>query len=253
MKRTGKEVYRMLVFLYKDYKSSGVLPKKIRLVCYKKVVRFIIGLLWAKISAPLVYPIWFMLRKRLWASQNGNWKGIKAGVDINETSGVKFLISNKDNGSKFQYWLWTYGDLNDPLGRGGMPDDYKNGKNTFWNRWRYSALRNPRFNWNYMELRTQPICFAVTCIDTRNYEVMHMSYGIGNSPDGVCFRWFKDIEDNWYFIYEDNNKNSIWYFGWVGLLQQAIGNNGRFEISYRKTQGTYKAIKGTYTVKDQQS
>ena len=41
-------------------------------------------------------------------------------------------------------------------------------------------------------------------------------------------------------FYEDNNKDCIFYFGFVGFLYHDVGNkNGRFEIAYRNTDSTY--------------
>ena len=56
------------------------------------------------------------------------------------------------------------------------------------------------------------------------------------------FRWFVDEKDEWYYIYDDNNKDNLFYVGWTGLGKyntwtqkiEDIGLNGRFEISYRK-------------------
>jgi hypothetical protein len=188
-----------------------------------------IGMLWAKISAPVVYPIWWWKRKKMYSTKN--WILFKTLVEENKTKTVKDLI--KANG---KYWLWTYGDLDDPLGRGGLPERY--GKNSFWNRWKYSAFRNARFNWHYMNLRTQSIKAKLTIIDNRNPKLMHKSDGIGDCPDGVLLMWFMD-EEKVYFVYENCNRKAIWYFGWVGLGYDPIGKNGRFEISYRKTQSTY--------------
>jgi hypothetical protein len=153
----------------------------------------------------------------------------------NETTEAKNLL--KSNGI-FIYWLWTYGDCDNPLGNGGMPEWY--GKNNFWNRWRWGALRNPRFNINYMDFRTGLIKEVVTIIDKRNFHYYHVSHGIGDSPNGIYFKWMKDNNGKWYFIYEDNNVNNIFYIGYTGLLLHDVGNSGgRFETSYRKTESSY--------------
>mgnify|MGYP005855341917 FL=1 len=155
---------------------------------------------------------------------------------INETELAKKKL--KVNG-KFLYWLWTYGDAKDPLGRGGMPETYKNGKNIFWNRYCYSAFRNARFNINYMEFRTGLIVEKIIIKDERDFSYYHKVDGIGDSPDGIVFIWMRDNYNKWYFIYEDNNKNNIFYFGYVDLLKEKA-NGGRFETSYRKTQSSYR-------------
>ena len=35
-------------------------------------------------------------------------------------------------------------------------------------------------------------------------------------------------------LYDDNNKENLFYFGYTGLGREDIGRNGRFEISYRR-------------------
>jgi hypothetical protein len=143
----------------------------------------------------------------------------------------------KKNG-RFLFWLWTYGDQEDPLVTGGMPDWY--GENNFYNRWRWAGFRNARFNISYINFRTGKIIEVITKIDNRDFTTYHTSKGIGDSPDGVYFKWMMDNNNKWYFIYENNTKDYIWYFGWVGLLRQDIGNEGgRFEFSLRKTESTY--------------
>lgn len=233
-----KELVQMLRDLRKDKKNNYYMSKEERKECFQKVYIILLGLLWAKISAPLVYPVWYLLRNILWTSFDETWKEIKAGIDINDTEATKVMIIYY--GGKFIYWLWTYGDMNDPLGRGGLPERY--GKATFWKRYKYSAWRNARFNWNYMELRTGKVIESETIIDTRNFAVMHRSDGIGDSPDGILFKWFRDEKGQWYFIYENNNTKHIWYFGWVGLRETPLGKNGRFEVSYRKTQFSYDNV-----------
>ena len=115
-----------------------------------------------------------------------------------------------------------------------------NGENIFWNRFVYSAIRNPRFNQNYIDFRTGEITNIITIIDNRDFNYMHVSSGIGDSADGIYFKWMKDNNGKWYFIYEDNNENSLFYLGYTGLLLQDIGySGGRFETSYRKTEWSY--------------
>jgi hypothetical protein len=198
----------------------------------KRTIIALIKLGWAKITAPFIYPIWYMFRNKvceevyMWLY---SWIDVKLAVDANLTVFAKHILTR--NG-KFWYWLWTYGDMEDPLGRGGLPE--RCGKNTFWNRYKYSALRNPRFNMNYMELRTKKIVDEHTLLDTRNFDEMNPSPGIGDTPTGKYFALFKDVEGKWYFIYESCNGKSLFYIGWVGLLEDPIGKSGRFEISRRK-------------------
>jgi hypothetical protein len=54
---------------------------------------------------------------------------------------------------------------------------------------------------------------------------MHKSEGIGDSPDGIYFKWMLETNNGrWGFIYEDNNVENIFYFGNVGLLKKDIGS-----------------------------
>jgi len=91
-----------------------------------------------------------------------------------------------------------------------------------------------------MNFRTGKITEVIVVIDERNFNYMHKSYGIGDSPDGIYFKWMKDSNEKWYFIYEDNNKDNLFYFGYTGLLKNDINNNGgRFETGYRVTDSSY--------------
>ena len=90
-----------------------------------------------------------------------------------------------------------------------------------------------------MEFRTGDIIEVITVIDNRDFTYMHKSEGIGDSPDGIYFKWMLDTNGRWGFIYEDNNVENIFYFGNTGLLRKDIGLDGRFECGYRKTDSSY--------------
>ncbi|NPV13023.1 MAG: hypothetical protein HPY57_14755 [Ignavibacteria bacterium] len=235
-----KEIISFIKNINKDYKDiTSKVPKKEKAKCFKRIIKNLFIMIWSGISAPFIYPVWYLFRKPITKKiyKGTSWQEIEKLMADCETELAKQKL--KANG-KFLYWLWTYGDAVDPLERGGLPTDFRNGKNTFCNRFMYSAIRNPRFNINYMELRTGRITDVVVVIDERNFHYMHNSYGIGDSPDGKYFKWMKDNNEKWYFIYEDNNKKHIFYFGYTGLLMHDIGNKGgRFETSYRKTDGSY--------------
>jgi hypothetical protein len=237
MKRDFHEIIDFIRRAKSDYRNSILPYKHEKKSCYKRIAKSIMLLLWGTISAPLFYPVWYVFRKRITDKiyAGTSWEEIKYLTMNNETELVKSKL--KANG-KLLYWIWSYGDIDDPLGRGGMPIEW--GKNSFWHRFKWSAIRNPRFNVNYLELRTSLITEIQKSIDTRNFSLMHKSFGIGDSPDGIYFVWFKDKFDRWYMIYEDNNTVGIFYFGYVGLRRQGIGNTGcRFEVSYRPTDSSY--------------
>lgn len=221
-----------------DFKNTtGLITKKDKSSCFKRIVGTIFRIIWNSITAPFIYPIWYFFRRKITKLvYNGtSWQEVLALMQNNETLLAKEKL--KANGY-FLYWLWTYGDCDDPMGKGGMPEWY--GKNIFWNRWRWGTLRNPRFNINYMDFRTGRIMDVITVIDNRDFNHYHVSHGIGDSPDGIYFKWMKDNNGKWYFIYEDNNANNIFYIGYTGLLNQDVGNSGgRFETSYRITESSY--------------
>lgn len=232
------EFVRFFQTIKSDLKvSSNQISISDKKKCWNRIILNIFTIVWNAISAPFVYPIWYMFRKIITTNiyENTSWQEILKLMQSNETELAKQILLH--NG-KFLYWLWTYGDCDDPLGCGGLPNKY--GKNTFLNRFKWSAIRNPRFNINYMNFRTGKIVQVINIIDNRNFNYMHKSFGISDSPDGIYFKWMKDNNNKWYFIYEDNNSNHLFYFGYTGLLKYDIGfNGGRFELSYRKTKESY--------------
>lgn len=232
-----REIRKFLKNLRIDYRSGLGPTKKQKVSCYIRTLRMLFMYIWNGLSAPIVYPFWYIFRKKIVsrAYRGTSWQEINKMVEENKTSKVKSIIKN--NG-KFIYWLWTYGDLRDPLGRGELMDRKTN---TFWNRYWENAFRNCRFTINFMEFRTASIVDSLIVIDSRNFNYMHVSEGIGNSPDGIFFRWMCDSDNKWSFIYEDNNKENIFYYGYVGMHKpNIIGLNGRFEIGYRKTGSSFK-------------
>ncbi len=235
-----KELSTFIKNVRKDYRTvSETISKKDKRRCYRRIIGTLFFMLWSGISAPIIYPIWYLFRRPICKRvfRGTSWQEIEELFKVRDIESIKSKI--KTNG-RFFYWLWTYGDRKDPLGRGDLPKDYLNGKNTFWNRFRYCALRNPRYTSNYLSLRTGVIEDVEIVIDTRNFNIKHRSYGIGDVPDGMYFKWMKDTQGKWYFIYEDNNEKHIFYIGYVGLLYDDIGRSGgRFETSRRKTDDTY--------------
>lgn len=228
------EIRRFFINLKNDYLYSSNPGQLYKLECFINIVRNILITIWSGLTAPFIYPIWFLFRKRISnrVYKNISWQDIKLLIDNNSTKMVKEELLKS---GRFYYWLWTYGDINDPLNRGGLPDGQKN---NFLNRFLFSAIRNPRFNINYLEFRTGLIVESHTIIDTRNFNYKHGSDGIGDSPDGICFKWFKDENEKWYFIYEDNNSENLFYIGYTGLLKDK--KVGRFELGYRRTKFSHQ-------------
>lgn len=233
------EIRRFLKSIKSDYNNSTIPNKSKKRECFIKIIINVFLILWNGITAPFIYPVWFLFKRKITNKiyRNTSWQEIESLISNNS---IKIAHKKlKENGS-FLYWIWTYGDMLDPLGRGGLPSVQKN---TFFNRFWFSAIRNPRFNINHMNFRTDNIVSFTSVIDTKNSNIMHTSEGIGDSPDGIVFRWMKDINEKWYFIYEDSNSQNLLYVGYVGLLKNGtIGKSGRFELSYRQTKSTYFKI-----------
>lgn len=232
-----KELGRFFRNLRADYKSGKGPSKKDKRKGYLRLTKLSFMGVWNAISAPFIYPIWYLFRKQITNKiySGTSWQEINKLIDENKTAQVKTTLKN--NAGNFIYWLWTYGDLRDPLGEGEIIN--YGVKNNFWNRFKENAIRNVRFTTNFMEFRTGNIKEVFVVKDERNRSYMHKSEGIGDSPDGVYFKWMLDENGKWGFIYEDNNVENIFYFGNVGLLYKDIGYNGRFETAYRKTDSSY--------------
>ena len=132
----SKEIKRFIKTIKLDYKSTKGLPsKKDKQNTYKRILKFIFGLLWNLSSALLIYPIWYIFRKQITKTiyAGTSWEEIEHLMQICEIDQVEKKLKQK---GYFLFWLWTYGDCHDPLGRGGMPIDYEDGKNNFYNRYK---------------------------------------------------------------------------------------------------------------------
>ena len=230
-----KEVRGFIKAMKADYKNSNEFVKSKKKKAILKTIWLTFDQIWSGISAPLIYPIWYIFRKQITNTlyEGTTWQAVQKLVRDNKIDEAKAIVQRK---GKLLYWLWTFGDLNDPLGRGELPEDGYSGrfKNNFIGRFYENALRNPRFTINYMNYRTGTIVQAYTIIDTRDYSVVHSSEGLGTAPSGIFFKWLVDNKGEWYYIYDDNNKENLFYFGYTGFSREDIGRNGRFEISYRR-------------------
>ena len=199
-----------------DYINTPKFQRKAKRDCYYRAMGHVLSYLWSIITAPVVYPIWYKNRQKI------------------EMMWVRYKLYGKEI-NRFWYWVWTYGDANDPLRWGCMPKTYRDGRNTFKNRWFFSAIRNPLFTYNSIHYISKRIVEEEYSIDTRNFDVMIPSYGIGDSLEGILFKWFYANDGTMYFIYEDSTPDSIFYFGWVGLrdLSKSETKKGRFEMAFR--------------------
>lgn len=230
-----KEVGEFISAMKSDYKSSDKLSKKMKRRAILKSIKITFNQIWSGISAPLIYPIWWIFRKKITETvyKGSSWQEVHALVHGNKIDEAKKIVGSS---GKVLYWLWTYGDLKDPLGQGELPDDFYGGKfkNNFIGRFYENALRNPRFTINYMDYRSRSVVKTWTPLDTRDWSKWLESEGLGSTPSGSFLKWFIDESGDWLFIYENNNINNLFYFGWCGLAgKEVIGKNGRFEIGYR--------------------
>jgi hypothetical protein len=230
-----KEVKQFISTMKEDYKSSDSIIKKKKKKAILKTIRLTFDQIWSGISALFIYPIWYIFRKQITNAvyEGTSWEVVHKLIQNNKIDEAKSIVQRK---GKFIYWLWTFGDLRDPLGRGELPEDGYKGrfKNNFIGRYYENALRNPRFTINYIDYRSGDIVKAYTIIDTRDYNSSHYSEGLGSAPSGIFFKWLVDSKGEWYYIYDDNNKENLFYFGYTGFSRDEIGKNGRFEISYRR-------------------
>lgn len=220
-----------------DYNNGTTGPSKTeKRSAYVRTVGLLCATIYNAITAPLIYPFWYAFRKKIIEKcyKGTDWTSVNALINDGKLQDAKNAVMK--NG-RFWYWLWTYGDLRDPLGRGELPEDKPN---NFWTRYWENAFRNPRFTVNFVDWRTAPIVESVVVLDRRDFTYMHKSEGIGDSPDGVYFKWMKDADGKWVFIYEDNTVDCIFYYGFVGLLSNEIGKMGRFECGYRNTDSSYR-------------
>lgn len=233
-----KEFRAFIVALKADHKHSEVVSKKKKRQAYLRYIKLLFITIWNAITAPIVYPIWYLLREPICRIiyKNHYWIEIVTLIEQNQISTVKDIVKSQSR-NPLIYWLWTYGDMRDPLGYGELTDTGI--ENTFLNRWWENGFRNPRFTVNFLDFRTESIIKFHTVIDTRNQKHMHKSTGIGDSPDGVYFKWALAKDGKWWFIYENNNSDCLFYFGSVGMLKSTIGVSGRFETGYRQTESSY--------------
>lgn len=226
-----KEIIKFIKNLRIDYKKSNNDIKIYKKKAIFKTIKLTLIYIWSGITAPFIYPIWYLFRKQICNKvyENSSWQEVHKLIEENKIIEAKSIIKKHGN---FIYWLWTYGDLRDPLGRGELPDNVIN--NNFKTRYYENAIRNARFIINYIDFRSGTILEVFTIIDTRDFKILHSSEGIGSAPSGIIFKWMIDDRGDWIFIYDDNNINNLFYFGYSGLNKKDIGNNGRFEIGYRK-------------------
>ena len=234
---------RFIKDLKQDY-DNGLDKQKMR-DCYIRYFHFYFRFIFNLILAPIGYTIWWIFKKPIskrlyryfkrYYSNHAYYiaKGIYEVENIDEFHNWlnKLMMTNIDNNKRLDrdirtalpwlyYKLYLFGDAEDPLGRGGLPLDYRNGKNTFLNRFLYSAIRNPWGNGIHLKMRSSYLTNIITTFDTRT-EVDTTNYGTGNARVGTLIRWYTDSNDELWYFYERVYKNKLlgwrdFYFGGVG-------------------------------------
>ncbi|MDR0790203.1 MAG: hypothetical protein LBO06_05375 [Bacteroidales bacterium] len=221
--------------------------------CYQLVLTWLYQQGRNAVLAPFCYTIWWWNKERITnkvydkmyplASETDSLPANDVFLWLNEQieTGTFKTACEKELKSigNFWYFIWTFSDIEDPLGRGGLPNDYKGGNNTFGNRFLYSAVRNPGGLRMHIYQRSGIITNQITTIDTRTDE-QAKSYGIGNQKLGTWLCWYVDENDKLYFIYERATQKKIFYCGFVRTYSNnkegvtIEQNRKRFEVSLRK-------------------
>jgi hypothetical protein len=223
-----KEISRFFRTLRLDYKSGKGPSKSYKIKGYLRLFILFIISAWNKLSAPFIYPIWYLFRKPITNKlyRNTTHGVTKRMLDDNLSEHVEKSL--RKNGGDLLYWIWTYGDLTDPVVN----------KKSFIKRYLEGAFIRPRSTYCLMNFRTSYITEIIIIIDERNFNYLHKLEG-GENPDGVYFKWILDVDGQWSFIYEDNNSENIFHFGTKCLLRGDVGYHGLFEMCYKKTDSSY--------------
>ena len=186
------------------------------------------------ITAPIMYPIYYIFFRK-WLSEK--WELYSGWMEGHQRQSVRQAIIGRYGW--LGYFVYLYGDMQDPLGCGGVPDDYLPDAWTFWRRYRWSAIRNPMFNLVHLSpwYNTDWITGYWVEYDTRVDDMAATTIGLGPQRLGKVKMWYQDVSFKWYFIYERADEKRYQYIGWVGLLDifplKKSGVRGRYEYAFR--------------------
>ncbi len=237
----------MIKVLWKDYFESKENRKEKR-DCYARYTKLFIETLYGQITAPFCYVGYYLCRKKITNKltelyKEKNLENIEnIGKDI--TNGVIDKEEIKECLGNGYYKLWLYGDTDNPVEDGGVPQSYKSNLPMFIRRWFYSGVRNPRWNATYINNYSANIKKITTSIDKRTNTNTH-NFGTSDTRLGTWLRWYVDEEGKWWFLYEDTkrtkeNEGKLFYFGAVGLGNKEDGayknevQKCRFEFSLNR-------------------
>lgn len=216
---------------------------------FLKVLNNLFQYIVSGITAPIMYPVWWKYRFEI-----DNKIDVAYTNSLRKTNPelVKDYIISKSN--LWFYWLWLYGEHNYRTGDmsrkwllmnvGYTIVQIKNMSeeeqdklcqplySNFWYRYRWSALRNPRYNYNHLYYISGVIRSVNVIRDTRTQESIPM-VGFGDVRIGTYYAKFIDENNKNYFIYEYTTKKYHFSFGWSGLMSNPIGKRGTFGTTIR--------------------
>jgi hypothetical protein len=234
-------------------KDNTAIIKDKKRQCYQLVLTWLLQQGRNAALAPFCYTFWWWNKKRITNMvYDKTYPLVEYEDSLSTNDAFLWLNEQIESGTfkakcekelktigNFWYFIWTFSDIEDPLGRGGLPDDYKGGKNSFGNRFKYSAIRNPGGLRMHIYQRSGEIKDQITTIDTRN-DQQASSYGIGDQNLGTWLCWYIDENDELYFIYERATQKKIFYCGFVRTYSKNSKgvtieqDRKRFEVSLRK-------------------
>ena len=183
-------------------------PTKLdKLKCYIRVIKLLLIDLFRIVSAPLMYVVYYRFyRKEL------------------------FGLRSSEGLSPWRTFVWLYADMEELPSWAGKP--------TFYNCWKYSAIRNPMFNLCLTSplYNMQGFTHSYVQFDTRDETRYATSNGVGKQYYGSVLVWYYSEEHKcWIFIWERANENVYQYFGWAGLLDRKFERlSARFEYAFRR-------------------
>lgn len=215
--------------------------------CRRRYTRFMLLFLANMIIAPFMYCAWWSLKKKISYKLYYNFRDFYKTDKLYNSFGYyevddidqfytwlhTMIMNSPLNNHKldadikralglFYYYIWLHGDDDDPLGRGGLPETYKSGKNTFYNRFMFGPIRNPWGNGIHLKMKSALIEQVYTDIDERADQDT-TNYGTSNARVGTYLRWYVDHNGDYWYMYERVYLNRIlgwrdFYFGGVGCL-----------------------------------
>lgn len=229
-------IWNFIKHVWNDYFSDKTLKKQKR-KCYWSIIKIAADQLWSFLSSWLIFAIYYMFRKPITNKllKNGWEYDLQYAVD-----GVNAIEDNKKIKKTlgcFYYWLWSYSDEGvDPLGKGIVPDSYKpNVKSTFWRRYLWSGIRNPRTIKCHVYHRTEKKIVEEWLSNQTDLIDKYVDvYGFGKRQMNTEFKWYKNEDNKLYFYYHNVKGTKFLYFGFVdAYFKDKKQEYKRFECSSR--------------------